>query len=168
MAAEYVQRIGQRIKERRDEKHMTQLELARALPGTVGSDQVSRWERGLHKPSDETLEQIAEILDVPVVYFMTADPDKTETPDLSRPATVEGALADILRDINKQLAEQNTLLADIKREQAALKTLIEREREARTQTEEATKRLLAAAEAARRALRSSTRSPASERDTQAT
>lgn len=83
MAAEHVARIGARIRYRREELEMTQSGLARQLPGTVDGNQVSRWERGLHKPSDETLELIAGILGVDYSYFVKPDaPVKDLTPDL--------------------------------------------------------------------------------------
>jgi transcriptional regulator with XRE-family HTH domain len=81
MAAEFVQRMGARIAQRRNELGLSQVDVARALPGKVDGSQVSRWERGLHKPGDDTLERLGVILEVPVSYFMTPEPDHASTPD---------------------------------------------------------------------------------------
>jgi transcriptional regulator with XRE-family HTH domain len=83
VAAEYVQQMGARIAARRQEKGLSQIDVARALPGKVDGSQVSRWERGLHRPSDDTLERLGEILEVPVSYFMAPPAEKDNgTPDL--------------------------------------------------------------------------------------
>jgi transcriptional regulator with XRE-family HTH domain len=103
VAAEYVQRMGERIQERRKELGLTQLELALALPGKVGADQVSRWERGIHKPEDDTLEEIAVVLKVPVAYFLAEAP----APDAPTPSPFAGAdaLADGLRSLEQRMID---------------------------------------------------------------
>ena len=75
MAAAYLKRVGERIRERRDELGLSQRELAEQLPGKADGNQVSKWERGLHRPSDDTLEHIAKILSVDVAYFLAATPE---------------------------------------------------------------------------------------------
>jgi transcriptional regulator with XRE-family HTH domain len=82
MAAEYVARIGERIRTRREELGLTQEEVARRLPGKVTGQRVSLWERGEHQPRADSLEALAKALDVSVSYFLAAQPDKTQTPDL--------------------------------------------------------------------------------------
>lgn len=74
MALEYVARMGARIRERREELGMTQRELADAIPGKADSNQVSKWERGEHKPGDNNLEHIAKALEVDPSFFMAAKP----------------------------------------------------------------------------------------------
>lgn len=69
MARAHVQRIGERIRQRRDELGLTQRELARAMPGATDSQRVSTWERGIHKPHPDHLEALAKVLDVDVAYF---------------------------------------------------------------------------------------------------
>lgn len=82
MAAEYLQRMGERMAERRKELGLTQEQVARALPGETSGTHVSRWERGLHRPSDDTLEALAKVLKVEVAYFLAAQADKSDgTPD---------------------------------------------------------------------------------------
>lgn len=74
MAAEHVVRMGARIKARREEVGLTQRELAEKIPGKSDGNQVSKWERGEHRVSDDTLEHIARALDVDAGYFMVAEP----------------------------------------------------------------------------------------------
>lgn len=78
------QRIGNNIREAREEKGFTQKHLARLLdqlaeaePGAYDSQTVSRWERGLNRPSDENLELLAEALDRPAMtWFFTVRPEE--------------------------------------------------------------------------------------------
>ena len=62
-------RFGAFISERRKEHHMTQADLA----GKVGvtDKAVSRWERGLGFPDINTMEPLAEALDVSLLYFVS-------------------------------------------------------------------------------------------------
>lgn len=81
MAAEHLIRIGARIRKRREEMGLTQRELADQLPGKADGNQVSKWERGQHRVSDDTLEHIGAALEVDPSYFLAPEP-KTGTPDL--------------------------------------------------------------------------------------
>lgn len=81
MAREHVKLIGRRIRERRKELGIGPTELARRLPGKVDTQQLYRWERGVHRPNDDTLESLARVLEVSVGYFFADEPDKTATPD---------------------------------------------------------------------------------------
>jgi transcriptional regulator with XRE-family HTH domain len=80
MAVEIAERIGARMRERREELGLTQAEVARRIEGKTTSDQVSRWERGKHQPND--LGPIARVLEVDVSYFYAPRPETDETPDL--------------------------------------------------------------------------------------
>jgi len=80
MAAEYVARIGARIRDRRKELGLTQRQLADAIPGNADSNQVSKWERGVNRPNDTTLEHIARALDIEPVDLMTPKPTHGTTP----------------------------------------------------------------------------------------
>jgi transcriptional regulator with XRE-family HTH domain len=121
VAAEFVQRLGERIAERRKELGLTQLELALALPGKVGADQVSRWERGIHKPEDDTLEEIATVLKVPVAFFVVDKPDKASTPS---PFAGHDAISDRLdaieESVKRQLAEHAAAVEDLIEKQNGL------------------------------------------------
>ena len=83
MAAEYLARMGERIRLKREERGLTQDDLAREMPGKVTGQRISLWERGMNRPRDDSLEALARILGVSVSYFMAPEPDKSETPDLS-------------------------------------------------------------------------------------
>jgi hypothetical protein len=109
VAAEYVQQMGARIAARRQEKGLSQIDVARALPGKVDGSQVSRWERGLHRPGDDTLERLGEILDVPVSYFMAPPGEKNSgTPD-PFPAPAD---SDVLGRLTQIEAKLDALQAD--------------------------------------------------------
>lgn len=94
MAAEWVQLMGARMRARRKELGLKQREVAARLPGDVDAQQVSKWERGVHKPNDATLEHIAAILETTVPALMS-DAPRPGTPDLmqalstARPADLE-------------------------------------------------------------------------------
>ena len=84
MAAEHAVLIGARIREARVAAHLTQNELAEKIPGKSDGTQVSKWERGEHRVSDDTLKHIARILKHDVPWFHTTAPNKAETPDLAQ------------------------------------------------------------------------------------
>jgi transcriptional regulator with XRE-family HTH domain len=72
--AELKVKIGSRIRELREERQRedpkwTQEYLARQIEPMLTGAQVSRWERGKIRPSDERLEKIAEIFDTEVADF---------------------------------------------------------------------------------------------------
>jgi len=67
--------IGLNIREARDASGMTQHALAVAL-GTGDAMTISRWERGAHRPSDQSLVALAELLKRPVSWFYTEPADR--------------------------------------------------------------------------------------------
>lgn len=114
MAAEYLERIGARIAARREELGLTQEDVARELPGKVTGQRVSLWERGKHRPRDDSLEALARILRVDVSYFMSQEPEKQNgTPDLFAGESDQPQLVAIeskLDALTQVLAENNRLL----------------------------------------------------------
>lgn len=64
--------IGQRIKDARTDKKMTQKELANLLD--ISEAQIGQYERGYRNPKYETLEKIADALAIPVSQ-LTGSPD---------------------------------------------------------------------------------------------
>jgi transcriptional regulator with XRE-family HTH domain len=85
MAAEHVERIGARIRQRREELGLSRDAVARQMSGTTNGNAVYRWEKGKHEPRPEALEDLARVLDVSVAYFYVDQPDKSAgTPDLMR------------------------------------------------------------------------------------
>ena len=59
MAAEYLERMGARIRSRREELGMSRSEVARQMPGKTNEQAVYRWENGKNRPHDDTLEALA-------------------------------------------------------------------------------------------------------------
>lgn len=60
--------LAANVRDARKAAGLTQHELAIAL-GRGDAMTVSRWERGEHKPSDESLLALARVLDRPVAWF---------------------------------------------------------------------------------------------------
>lgn len=153
---------GTRIRARREELHLTQPavvdlleEAAEALPESHELHPAKAGKPPVTLRGYQTYEQgggivwekaklLAQVLQMDVQTMMSGD-EKTETPDLSKPAGIAGELASILQEIKDQLAEQTRVLNEIK-------TAVASEEQAKKETEEATKRLLAAAAVASQAL----------------
>lgn len=65
--------VGAAIRRAREEKGWKQRQLAAQIPGrdgSINSQTVSNWERGVHEPDIETLEVIAAALGKPISYFL--------------------------------------------------------------------------------------------------
>lgn len=123
VAAEYLKRMGERIAEARKAKNWRQAQLARRVEelrrerdphaASIESSTISRWETGKVEPSAQMKEYLAQALDVPVNYFLMAEPDKTVTPDPfagngttttdleARVAKIESDVAQILKLVRK-------------------------------------------------------------------
>lgn len=122
MAVERAERIGGRIRERRDELGLTQSQLAAAIGvNSVTKDYVSRWERGKVDVSvGPYLPKIAEALDTSEADLMagpkTDRPTNGATPHLLA-ATGTSAdnrdLHDILTSIQRTLAENERAIERI-------------------------------------------------------
>lgn len=83
MAAEHTALIGRRIAEAREDADLTQAELAAKIPGKADGTQISKWERGIHRPGDDTLARIAEATGKPLAWFHTKPAEKANgTPAL--------------------------------------------------------------------------------------
>ncbi len=120
VAAEYVVRMGRRIAQAREEAGMSQNDLARELPGKVGAQMVSKWERGLHEPRADTLQAIARVLKRPVAYFMAEEPQEG-TPDLMRAlnGSSEGEILATLKQLVERQTAVERVLADLAEHVAA-------------------------------------------------
>jgi transcriptional regulator with XRE-family HTH domain len=81
MAAAHVERIGTRIRERREELGLSRRKLVQRMEGVVTENDIYRWERGQHRPNDQTLDALAKALEVDVSYFLVEAPQKP-VPDL--------------------------------------------------------------------------------------
>lgn len=75
VAAEHVERIGARIRKRREELGLSRGKLVEKMQGKVTENDLYRWERGQHRPSDDTLSDLAKALEVDVSYFLVEEPE---------------------------------------------------------------------------------------------
>lgn len=74
MAAEYLERMGARMRERRESLDLSRDEVAKRMPGKTNGNAIYRWERGEHRPHPDTMEALAEVLEVEVSYFLAPEP----------------------------------------------------------------------------------------------
>lgn len=102
VAAEFLERMGTRLRERRDELGLSRAEVARRMPGKVNENQVYRWENGKHQPNPDTLEALAKILERDVSYFLTPANDETENDASEQPPDLMAELSP--RRLNERLA----------------------------------------------------------------
>ena len=112
MAREHVLRIGARIKDRRDELGLSQKEVADRMPGlAVDGNYISRWERGIVKPGDEHMGDLAKALETTIAALLIDPPDKSETPDLSRKGSSQ--LDEIQADLAATRVELGALATQV-------------------------------------------------------
>jgi transcriptional regulator with XRE-family HTH domain len=125
MVAEHTALIGRRIAEARSAKGLTQQGLGAEIPGKPGGDQVSKWERGIHRPGDDTLAAIAKATDRDIAWFHSQTPDKAETPDpfAAPEATDEPSVADRLATLERGIGDLGDQMDKVLTHLAALKQL---------------------------------------------
>lgn len=84
-AKELALQIGARIRARRLEMGFkTQRALAEKLDNPATSNQhVSNWERGIYKPNDRNLADLAQVLEVDIAYFMGKGSEPNKRPILN-------------------------------------------------------------------------------------
>jgi|SRR5476649_338117 len=65
----------QRLKQARLAKALSQkkLGIAAGIDEFVASTRINRYEKGVHEASTETVQRLANVLEVPLAYFYTAD-----------------------------------------------------------------------------------------------
>ncbi len=75
MATELQTTFSKRFKEARKTKGLTQekLGIAIGLDEFVASTRINRYEKAVHQPDFQTLERIAEVLEIPVAFFFAND-----------------------------------------------------------------------------------------------
>lgn len=68
--------LGRRLRAARLAKGWTQAELGQRLLGlddpNTAAPRISRYERGMHSPDLDTIERLAELLDLPAAYFVAS------------------------------------------------------------------------------------------------
>lgn len=135
--AEEAELIGRRMAERREELGLTQREVAERMPGSTQASDISRWERGKHRP--EPMPQIAEALQTTIADLVSGPMAEREQPDdadlsdalkdaegsdaaeidqvLLRMAALRNELTGELALVQAALAEQRSLLETVLRNQ---------------------------------------------------
>jgi transcriptional regulator with XRE-family HTH domain len=129
--AEQTLRIGRRIAQARDAAGLTQAELATKIPGKADGTQVSKWERGVHRPGDDTLDQIAQALGKDIAWFLVSEPKPAAaTPDLMGELSASASAAEQLAEVNHRLNRLQAVLEELAGQQvvaAALERLAQGE-----------------------------------------
>lgn len=189
VAAEYVESLGRGMRFQREQLGLSRSEVARKLPGKTNENAIYRWEGGQHKPSDATLEALAEVLGVGHwTRFMDLDPQRAaskpqDTPDpfpspadplAARLDAIEAAIADARRERDEHAQRVEGLLRNqdalLERQSAILDRIeasLAAERAATGDVEAARQRLLDSAEAASRVYADAARRLEAARGTQA-
>jgi transcriptional regulator with XRE-family HTH domain len=172
MAAEHVRALGERIRLRREELGMTQDEVARQMKGTLDGQRISKWERGENRPRDESLEDLARVLQTTALALLAPKPrtngTPNETPDpfagqdalADRLDRIEAAVSELRREREQGIAEVQALL---RRQDAVLERIeqaITREEESARRDDESARRLDEAVQRARQLLVGETPDPA--------
>jgi transcriptional regulator with XRE-family HTH domain len=127
-----------------------------------------RWEAGESIPYARNLAAIADAFGFDVAEFYDSSGDRAPTPEPFRPANGEDRLARIETALEALRQEREQGIAEVQALLRRIEDAVTREREAKAETEEATKRLLAAADVATQAWRAETRTPAEEPERHAT
>ncbi|MFP1908161.1 helix-turn-helix domain-containing protein [Lonsdalea quercina] len=65
----------QRLKQARNAKGLSQKQLGidAGIDEFVASSRINRYEKGVHEADTETVQRLADVLDVPLAYFYAAD-----------------------------------------------------------------------------------------------
>ncbi|MDE2103204.1 MAG: helix-turn-helix transcriptional regulator [Patescibacteria group bacterium] len=105
VAAEFLERMGDRLRERREEMGLSRGEVARRMSGKVNENQIYRWENGKHQPNPDTLEELARVLEREVSYFMT--------PALRPSAELGGTPEPSLQEMAQQLGNIEALVSQL-------------------------------------------------------
>lgn len=104
--AEYLEKMGRRMRERREELHLSRDEVARRMGGKTTGNQVYRWETGKHQPSSAALERMAGVLSVKTSYFMSDGPSPS-TPPADLATRLDRLEADV-RDLHVEMRAMMT------------------------------------------------------------
>jgi transcriptional regulator with XRE-family HTH domain len=145
VAKAQTERLGRRIKERREELDLKQREVAARMAASPSTDaqMVSKWERGEHRPNDDNLEILADALETTVA-------DLVSGPLSERPA--KAATPDAMAALDGKPAAGDELHAQLDRIEQALSGLAEVLDAMGTQNEARAEQFDSKLEALRRAL----------------
>lgn len=106
--------VGKRIRQARLERRWKQKQLAEKIH--VEAQTISRWERGENTPDVYKLELIAEVLEKPVSFFVSADGERSLDTDLADELTTRHAeLIARFDSLDEQLRVLAATAAEIQR-----------------------------------------------------
>lgn len=124
--AEEAEKIGGRMAERRGELGLAQRQVAERMPGSYQGSDISRWERGRHRP--ESLAEIAEALETdvadliqgPIAEREKEKPEGSPLDALAAASDLPTEVADALEALRLEMVGMRTqLLAEIAKVQPA-------------------------------------------------
>lgn len=107
--------IGKRIRERRKELHLTQLDIKEKTG--ISSGNMSDIERGNRLPAANTLLQLSEVLQCSIDYLLRGNSSISEITDMSSLAALspqEQKMLRFFRNISKEDQEELLMLAEMK------------------------------------------------------
>lgn len=105
------QKFGAFITSIRKEKGWTQLELAKKI--NVTDKAVSKWERGLGFPDIQTIEPLAEALEVSLVELMRSERMAENQISTAHASEAFANMVDVIIKYQKKIERQNTFLGSI-------------------------------------------------------
>ncbi len=107
--------IGKRIRERRKELHLTQLDIKEKTG--ISSGNMSDIERGNRLPAANTLLQLSEVLQCSIDYLLRGNSSISEITDMSSLAALspqEQNMVRFFRNLSKEDQEELLMLAEMK------------------------------------------------------
>lgn len=107
-----IQSIGTRIKERRKELKLTQLEIKERAG--ISSGNMSDIERGNRLPAAATLAQLSEILDCSIDWMLTGKSPETEKINLSGIGESDRRLLELFHGMSEEDQEELLMIAQMK------------------------------------------------------
>lgn len=107
-----IQSIGTRIKERRKELKLTQLEIKERAG--ISSGNMSDIERGNRLPAAATLAQLSEILDCSIDWMLTGKSPETEKIKLSGIGESDRRLLELFHGMSEEDQEELLMIAQMK------------------------------------------------------
>lgn len=95
--------IGERIKNKRKQSKLTQIELGRLV--NVSSQVISNWERGYSEPNHDDVARLSVALDCSTEYLHGVNKNRTSNKDTSLPHLTQKEEQDIARKLEAILGD---------------------------------------------------------------
>lgn len=96
--------LGIRIRALREEKEVSQIELAKAI--NLGNTTISQWESGKRTPDSQSLLKLAEYFDVSVDYLLGNSDVREIKKNRDLPETVAPYLSDGIRELSPEARKE--------------------------------------------------------------